>query len=297
MYILEPYDDLLREILKKGVKREDRTGVGTLALFGTQRRYDISDHFPVITRRKISTKSIFAELLWFISGSTLNNDLQNLGTNIWTPWVDTAFEVKHGYVKSALGPIYGFALRHFGGEYGNGDPENWECRSGFAEPEYVYGRGGFDQLSWMMDEIRTNPTSRRILFSLWNPKTIDKSRLPPCHYTFQVFINDGKLSGMLTQRSCDTPIGICVNIPFYSALIYMLAQQTGYQPHEFVHTMADTHIYLNQIEAVEKYLSQPAGDSPKLELEKAPDIFSYKMENFKIKDYNPSPAIKIPVAV
>lgn len=297
MYILEPYDDLLLDILKNGQKRQDRTGVGTLAIFGAQRRYNISEHFPLLTKRKINPKAVFAELLWFLSGSTLNHDLQNLGTEIWTPWVDTAFEVKHGYTKSALGPIYGFALRYFDGDYGNGDPNNWECKSGFADPEYVYGRGGFDQLAYIMEEIKTNPSSRRILFNLWNPKTLDKVRLPPCHYSFQLFINDGKMSGMLTQRSCDVPIGVPFNIAFYSALIYMLAQQTGYEPYEFVHTMADTHIYLNQIEAVEEYLVRSAGDSPKLLLNKADDIYSYKMEDFVLSDYFPQPVIKIPVAV
>ena len=285
-YILEPYDDALREILRKGVKKENRTGVGTIALFGMQRRYRIDENFPILTKRKVWPKSIFSELLWFISGSTLNRDLQALGANIWTPWVDKKFEETNGYADSAFGPVYGFQLRYFGGNYADGDTKN---------PDY--GVGGFDQLAYMVERLKTNPTCRRNLFSLWNPHDINSSRLPPCHYTFQVFVHEDKLTGMLTQRSCDFPIGIPANIQFYSALIYMLAQQTGLKPYEFVHTTADSHIYLNQMEAVEQYLSRPAGDSPKLKLNQAADILSYKPEDFELVDYKPQMAITIPVAV
>ena len=149
----------------------------------------------------------------------------------------------------------------------------------------------------MVKLLRNSPNDRSNLFSLWNPKDLEMQRLPCCHFSFQVYTYENKLSGLLTQRSCDFPIGVPANIQFYSALIYMLAQQTGYEPHEFIHSTADSHIYVNQIDAVEEYLSRPEGESPTLALKSAPDIYSYKLDNFLLKDYRPSGPIKIPVAV
>jgi len=278
-YIMDAYDDALRYILKHGVKRPDRTGTGTLSVFGYQTRFRINENFPIITRRKVWPRSIFCELLWLLSGSSDNKDLQEMGVNFWTPWVSEEFEKKHGFNSGELGPVYGFQMRHFDGDY--------RTKS-----------GGADQLAYLINEIRTNPTSRRMLVSYWNPNQLDAMRLPPCHYTFQVYIDDeGRMSGMLTQRSADYPVGVPANIQFYSAFIYMLAQQTGYTPWEFVHNTGDTHIYLDQIPAVEAYLSQPAPDSPKLVLNKAADIYSYKPEDFELIDYNPGPVIKIPISV
>lgn len=302
-YLLDDYDTALVKILEEGVQKKNRTGVDSLAVFCIQSRYEIGDYFPLLTRRKIWPKAVFAELLWFISGSTNNNDLKKLGADFWTPWVDEEFEKKHGYAPGSLGPVYGFQLRHFGGEYGDGTPGKV-----FSKPtpplsrpgnyyKTCYGAGGFDQLAWMIKQLKVNPDSRRNLFSLWNPKQIDMMRLAPCHYTFQVFVYEDNLSGVLTQRSCDFPVGVPYNICFYSALLYMLAQQTGLKPYEFVHNTIDSHIYVDQIEAVEEYLSRPQLDCPKLELEPAPDIDSYTIDNFKITDYNPQPIIKIPVAV
>lgn len=304
-YVLEPYDDALEEILKRGVHTENRTGVAALTVFGMQRRYRIDDRFPILTRRKVWPRSIFAELLWLLSGSTLNSDLQAMGANIWTPWVSEEFEQKHGYVKSALGPIYGFQLRHFGGFYGNGAKKQKVLNHvikddgsvSYEEVERQYGDGGFDQLAYMVKTLKEDPDSRRNLFSLWNPKDLAASRLPPCHYTFSVRAINGKLSGMLTQRSCDFPVGVPANIQFYSTLICLLAQQTGLEPYEFVHSTADSHIYCDQIEAVEEYLDRAKPDSPRLEINKAPDIYSYKIDDFRVTDYQPLPAIKIPVAV
>jgi thymidylate synthase len=297
-YILEPYDDALREILKSGVRKKNRTGVDAITIFGLQRRYDIETNFPLLTKRKVWPKSIFAELLWMLSGSTNVNDLEALGSKIWTPWRDPEFEKKHGYVEGALGPVYGFQLRHFGGNYGSGNMKPITFDDGDGPMTYKpYGRGGFDQISFMMKELKENPDSRRIIFSMWNPKQMDGMRLPPCHYTFQLFVYDGKLSGHLTQRSCDFPVGGPANIQFYSTLIYMFAQQAGYTPWQFVHTTVDSHIYTDQVAAVEEYLARPKGDSPKLNLYKAADILSYKPEDFEVVDYNPQPPIKIPVAV
>jgi thymidylate synthase len=295
-YIMQAYDNALRLIIGQGVWKKNRTGVRTKAIFGIQSRYRIHEHFPLLTGRKIWPKAIFGELLWFLSGSTNNNDLVALGSNIWTPWVDPEFEKKHGYVPGSFGPVYGFQLRHFGGEYGDGSPEftMTECDQDFT---VKYGSGGFDQLIYMVDMLKNNPDDRRNLFSLWNPAQVDKMRLPPCHYTFQCFVYDGKLSGMLTQRSCDFPVGIPANVQFYSALIYMLAQQCGLEPYEFIHNTADSHIYQDQIPMAEEYLARPKPDSPKLKLHKAKDIYSYTMDDFEIVDYNPLSPIKIPVAV
>lgn len=305
-YVLEDYDYALERILKEGVRKENRTGIDTLALFGLQSRYRIDKYFPLLTGRKLRFKSMVGELLWFLSGSTNNEDLVNLGCKFWTPWVDEEFEQKHGFTPGSFGPVYGFQLRHFGGHYGNGSGgdkgSKYKTGGGNTKksaytPENVYGQGGFDQLAYMVDLLKKNPESRRILFSLWNPSQLEKMRLPPCHYTFQCFVHDGKLSGMLTQRSCDFPVGVPFNIAFYSALIYMLAQQTGLEPYEFVHSTVDSHIYVNQIEAVEEYLERAKPDSPKLELNKADAIDLYTPDDFVLKDYDPQDTMKFEVAV
>ena len=297
MYIMEAYDQALQQILVEGVTKTNRTGVKTRAVFGIMSRYRIDKAFPILTGRKVWPKAIWGELLWFLSGSTNNKDLQAYGSNIWTPWVDPEFEKKHDYIEGAFGPIYGFQLRHFGGTYGNGDKEFCYVDGLANRCVGTYGENGFDQLAYMVDLLKNNPDDRRILFDLWNPKDLHKMRLPCCHYSFQCFVHDGKLSGELTQRSCDTPIGSPSNIQFYSTLIYMLAQQCGLEPYEFVYNMVDAHIYEDQIPMVEEYLACQKPDSPKLILHKASDIYSYKMEDFELVDYNPLPAIKIPVAV
>lgn len=299
MYILEPYDNALSQILEVPTWRTNkRTGVRTKSIFGMQCRYNISEKFPIVTRRKIWPKSIFAELLWIISGSTNNKDLQKLGSNIWTPWVSKEFEKKHGYVEGALGPIYGFQLRHFGGVYGNGNNFFWETDNGDINYYVQYGSGGVDQLEQMIKKIKEDPSDRGIMFSLWNPAQMDKGRLRCCHYSYQVYIDEEKkMSGMLTQRSCDFPIGVPANIQFYSALTYMLAQQTGYIPHEFIHSCGDAHIYENQIESVENYLKSPIIDSPVLKLHKAKDIYSYTLQDFELENFECGPLIKIPVSV
>ena len=286
MYLLEPYDDALMEILRHGRPRTNvRTGIKTLSIFGMTRRYRLdTDFFPIVTRRKVWPYSIFGELLWFISGSTNNNDLEGLGSKIWRPWVSDEFEKKHCYAPGDFGPVYGFQLRHFGATYkfGSGSTPS----------------GGFDQLDWMVRRIKEDPSCRRILFSLWNPGDVRYQRLPPCHFVYQVCIDDdGLMTGIMTQRSCDFPIGVPANIQFYAALTKMLAQQTGYKAHEFVHETHDSHIYWDQIPAMEEYLSLPVIDSPKLAIVPAPSIFSYMMADFVLSDFSPGPVIKIPVAV
>jgi thymidylate synthase len=285
VYILQPYDDALKFILKNGERRKNRTGVDTLSVFSIRSVYEIEDYFPVVTKRKVYPNAAFAELLWMLSGSTNNDDLVKLGAKFWTPWVDLSnpenveFYKRTGFEYPHLGPVYGWQMRYFGAEYPNKN-------------------GGVDQISWLVNEIKNNPSSRRLIVSLWNPKDLHLMRLLPCHYCFHIDIdNQGRMTLLQTQRSSDMPIGIPANICFYSALCYMLAQQTGYRPYRLIHHTEDSHIYMNQIEQVEEYLSRPETNSPRLNLKTAEDIFSYKLENFEIKDYNPQLPIRIPVLV
>ncbi len=295
-YIMTPYDTALEEILSDGTWRTNqRTGLRTLSICNLTRRYRIDDHFPLLTKRKMFPKSVFAELLWIISGSTNNNDLKKLGANFW---VDQEFEKKHGYIPGSLGPVYGFQLRHFGGTYAEGDPTRIEFAGGEKGEYHSYGDEGFDQLQYVMDEIKKNPSSRRIMFSLWNPKQLHMQKLPPCHFCYAAHIDDaGNFSGTLLQRSGDFPVGIPSNIQFYSALTMMIAQQTGYNARQLTHTVIDAHIYENQIDAVKEYLGRPETPSPKLTIHKANDIYSYSLSDFEVQDYNPQGIIKIPVAV
>jgi thymidylate synthase len=314
MYLMQDYDDAIKRIISEGVLKKNRTGVETISVCGIQSRYRIDKYFPIITGRKVWPKAVFAELLWFLSGSTNNEDLKALGANFWTPWVDEEFEKKHGYAPGCFGPVYGFQLRHFDGHYGNGiggeaHTENtclkMECNSGgcvwWEDGANTYGAGGHDQLADMVRLLKEDPDNRRNLFSLWNPKAQSSMRLPPCHYTFQVYSHEKAghryLSGHLTQRSCDFPIGVPANIQFYSALIYMLAQQTDHLPYEFIHTTVDSHIYKDQLIGIEQYLAREKPPSPRLKLKSAPSIEEYDIDCFELIDYNPQPAIEMPVAV
>lgn len=288
MYLMHSYDQALLEIINNGtIRTNKRTGIKTLSVFGMMKKYRLdTDYFPIVTKRKMFPKSVFAELLWFISGSTNNNDLKKLGCNFWTPWISKEFEEKNNFIEGSFGPVYGFQLRHFGGDYGYGDG----C---------AYGQGGFDQLQYVLNRIREDKSCRRIMWTLWNPKDLDKMRLPPCHNQVQILIDDNDmLSLILYQRSCDFPVGVPANIQFYSAMAIMIAQQTGCKPHEFIHMTADSHIYCDQIEPVKEYLKrQEFPCSPKLKINKAKDMFSYKLEDFELLEYNPLSVINIPVAV
>lgn len=278
-YVMQGYDDTLARILASGLKKPDRTGIGCLSLAGLQCRYPLGGRFPLLSRRKVWPRAIFAELIWFLSGSTNTNDLNALGAKFWDRWKDQKFESKHGLSDGDLGPIYGFQLRHFGGDYAT--------RS-----------GGFDQLGYMDSEMRVNPHSRRILFSLWNGNDMPMQVLPPCHYSYQIVVDgDLGLTGILTQRSADYPVGVPANIQFYSALTMMFAQQHGCRAREFVHNTGDAHIYLDQVDAVERYLASPVVDSPSLEIKRANDIFSYAPDDFVVSEYAPGPRIDVPVAV
>ncbi len=285
-YLMGGYDFTLQDILKYGkTNYNKRTKISCKSVIGVVNRYNLSKdgHFPILTRRKVWPRAIFAELLWFISGSTNNQDLQALGSNIWTPWAEKYAKDGRALFPGDLGPIYGFQLRHFGGKY---------------SPDGKH-RGGIDQLKCMVEKLNTDPTSRDNLFSLWNPMDLSQMSLKPCHVMYQVSVNDdGELTGTLTQRSCDFPIGVPANIQFYSALTIMLAQQTGLKAKEFVHFTVDSHIYENQTSAVEEYLSRPAfPESPKLHINKASHIFDYKLDDFVLDKYTSLPKIDIPVAV
>lgn len=296
---MQEYDDALRTILEKGIwKSNKRTGIRTLYICGIQTRYSLTDRFPVMTRRKYHPKSVFAELLWVISGNTNNNDLRKLGCNFWNPWVDDTFTAKHGFVQGSFGPIYGFQLRHFNGFYGNGTGGLAYTDKTNENGENIYGKGGFDQLSYLMDRLREDHSDRRLLFSLWNPQQLHQMRLPPCHFTYQVSVDDeGHLTGHLTQRSCDFWLGSCANIQFYSALTIMIAQQTGYKPLELVYEGIDCHIYENQIDAVKQYLETPIINSPSITINKSKDIFSYTMDDFILSDFISGPKITVKVVV
>lgn len=294
MYITQPYDDALKFILENGERKSNRTGIDCITVFSMTQTYRIDEHFPLLTKRKLFPKAVFAELLWMLSGSTNNDKLVKLGANFWTPWVDPnhpdnkAFYERTKFPLGFLGPVYGFQMRHFGGCYAPG------CNGSDCMP----GEEGFDQIAWLVEEIKKNPESRRLIVSLWNPADMHMMRLPPCHYCFHVFIDSQKrMSLLLNQRSCDFPVGVPANIQFYSALCYMLAQQTGYKPYQFIHHAEDAHIYLDQIDRVHEYLSREPKPSPKLTLNKAKDIFSYKVSDFVIQEYDPHPPIKMPVAV
>ena len=302
-YLMKPYDDALQEILDSGVSRTNkRTKIKTLSVFGMMKRYRLDqERFPILTRRKVWPKSVFSELLWFLSGSANNNDLEKLGCKFWRPWVDEEFEKKNGYATGSFGPVYGFQLRHFGGVYGNGigGMRGTQSKStpNNVAPDY-YGMGGFDQLEWVVNRIKEDHSCRRTLWTLWNPKDVPKMKLPPCHMLSQILVDDDRrLSLIMYQRSCDFPVGVPANIQFYSALAVMIAQQTGCVPFEFVHVTADSHIYEDQIDLVKEYLKLPQVNSPKLTINKADDIFSYKNEDFIIEDFETGPKLDFPVAV
>jgi thymidylate synthase len=320
---MQPYDDALAYILKHGKKKEDRTGVGTIAVAGLSNTYDLDKGaFPLLTKRKMFPKSVFAELLWFLSGSTMNQDLEALGAKFWGKWCDennpkyVALRQKYGYDSGDFGPIYGFQLRNFGADYitirnlkkrreeildstVSSEEEVVQKYDQMRELQSEYKKKrGFDQLAYMMDKLQNDPFNRRILFSLWNPAQLDMMALPPCHYTYQVVVEgDGRISGIMTQRSCDFPVGVPANIQFYSALTIMFAQQCGREAATFVHNTSDSHIYLNQIEQVEEYLSRPEIASPQVKINKADDIYSYQMSDFVVENYNPGLKIDMPVAV
>ena len=264
---MKQYKELLNHILENGVKKEDRTGTGTISVFGYQMRFNLQEGFPLITTKKLHLKSIIHELLWFLNGDTNVKYLQDNGVRIWNEWADE---------NGDLGHIYGYQWR------------SW--------PDY--NGGHIDQITQAVDAIKNTPDSRRIIVSAWNVGDIDNMNLPPCHAFFQFYVADGKLSCQLYQRSADTFLGVPFNIASYALLTMMMAQVTGLEPGDFVHTLGDTHIYSNHIEQVKEQLSREPYALPKMVINpEVKSIFDFKYDDFKLEGYEAHPHIKGVVAV
>ena len=266
-----PYEDLVRTILREGTLKSDRTGTGTISLFGRQMRFDLSHSFPLITTKKVYFRGIAYELLWFLKGSQNVRWLQENRVHIWDEWADPE--------TGDLGPVYGVQWR------------SWPAPT----PEDPHRT--IDQIAKVLDLIRTHPDSRRMIVTAWNPAQVDSMALPPCHALFQFYVADGKLSCQLYQRSCDMFLGVPFNIASYALLTLMMAQQADLEPGEFVWTGGDCHIYDNHVEQVLEQLSRNPYPYPTMRIRKADSIFSYQYEDFEVVDYQCHPAIKGPVAV
>ena len=264
---MKQYLDLLQHVLNTGAEKGDRTGTGTRSVFGYQMRFDLSDGFPLMTTKKLHLKSIIHELLWFLKGDTNIGYLKENKVRIWDQWADE---------NGDLGPVYGSQWR------------SWECADGTT----------VDQISQLIDQIKTNPDSRRLIVSAWNVAEIPKMKLPPCHCFFQFYVADGKLSCQLYQRSADIFLGVPFNIASYAFLLTMVAQVTGLKPGEFVHTLGDAHLYNNHLDQAREQLTRTPGKLPTLKLNPAvTDIFDFKFEDFEIENYEAAPNIKAPIAV
>lgn len=264
---MKQYHDLLRHVLNEGTVKSDRTGTGTISVFGYQMRFDLQKGFPLLTTKKLHTRSIFHELLWFLKGETNIKYLKENKVSIWDEWAD-----EHG----ELGPVYGKQWR------------SWEAADGTT----------IDQISNVIEEIKKNPDSRRLLVVAFNPSDISKMALPPCHAFFQFYVADGKLSCQLYQRSADIFLGVPFNIASYALLVHMVAQVCNLEVGEFIHTLGDAHIYSNHLEQVKLQLSRECRPLPKLKLNpNVKNIFDFKYEDIEIVGYDPHPAIKGEVAV
>jgi thymidylate synthase len=260
------YLALLADILETGVRRDDRTGTGTLGVFGRQMRFDLSQGFPLLTTKRLPFKSIAVELLWFLRGDTNVRWLQERGCTIWDEWADESGE---------LGPVYGKQWR------------SWDAPDGRV----------IDQIAGLIEGLKTNPSSRRHIVSAWNPADVDDMALPPCHCLFQFFVADGKLSCQLYQRSADVFLGVPFNIASYALLTMMVAQVVGLKPGEFVHTFGDAHLYLNHIEQAKQQLARDPLPFPTLKIAPKRDLFAFEYEDFALEGYAPHPHIKAAVAV
>lgn len=264
---MKQYLDLCRHVLENGTKKEDRTGTGTISTFGYQLRFDLQEGFPLVTTKKLHLKSIIHELLWFLNGDTNVKYLQDNGVRIWNEWADE---------EGNLGPVYGHQWRSWTGADGN----------------------TVDQITSLIEQIKTNPDSRRLIVNAWNVGEIEKMALPPCHCMFQFYAADGKLSCQLYQRSADVFLGVPFNIASYALLTMMVAQVCDLEPGEFVHTFGDVHIYQNHLEQVNLQLSRDPRKLPKMKINpEVKDIFSFKFDDFQLEDYNPHPHIKGVVSV
>ena len=264
---MKQYLDMLTHVIENGVKREDRTGTGTLAVFGYQMRFNLAEGFPLVTTKRVHLRSVIVELLWFLAGDTNIKYLQDHKVTIWDEWADE---------NGDLGPVYGYQWR------------SW------PNPDGTH----VDQISHVVQQIKRNPYSRRHIVVAFNPSLVEQMALPPCHAMFQFFVAEGKLSCQLYQRSADIFLGVPFNIASYALLTHMIAEQTGLQAGDFVWTGGDTHLYLNHIEQARLQLSRKPYPLPQLEIKRKPaSLFEYQYEDFEIKNYQHHPAIKAPIAV
>lgn len=264
---MKQYLDLMRRVREYGVRKTDRTGTGTLSVFGHQMRFDLADGFPLVTTKKLHVRSIIHELIWFLSGDTNTRYLDENGVSIWDDWADESGE---------LGPVYG---------------KQWRS---WATPD---GRS-IDQIAEVVETLKTNPDSRRIIVSAWNPADIPDMALAPCHCLFQFYVSEGRLSCQLYQRSADVFLGVPFNIASYALLTMMMAQVTGLKPGEFVHTFGDAHLYLNHLDQADEQLKRTPRTLPRMEIDPTvKSIFKFKFEHFKLAGYDPHPHIAAPVAV
>jgi len=281
---MKQYQDLLKHILENGTRHRDRTGVGTISVFGYQTRFDLREAFPIVTTKRVPFRWIVEELLWFLSGDTDEKNLRARGVDIWAEWADEAHTAKFGRNEGDLGPVYGYLWRNFGGDY----------------PE----KNGFDQIAWLLNEIKTNPNSRRLIVSGWDPKNAAQVDLPPCHTLFAFKVDNEKiLHCQLFQRSADAFLGVPFNISSYALLTHLIAHVCELKVGEFVHTFNDLHIYLNHLEQVEELLRREPLPLPKLEIVGAENLkgleglLGFKYENLSLQNYQSHGKIAAPVAV
>lgn len=280
---MRAYLELLQHILQHGEDKGDRTGTGTRSVFGHQMRFDLSQGFPLLTTKKVHFRSIAIELLWFLKGDTHVKYLQEHKVSIWDEWSTAEQTARFNRPEGELGPVYGHQWRNFGAS---------------QNPDGSYNQDGFDQIAWLLNEIKTNPNSRRLIVSGWNPHEAAQVALPPCHTLFQFFVQNGKLSCQLYQRSADVFLGVPFNIASYSLLTHMIAQVCGLKVGDFIWTGGDSHLYSNHFAQAEEQLSRRPLPLCQLKLNPAvSDLFAFNYEDIEIVDYQSHPAIKAPVAV
>jgi thymidylate synthase len=280
---VRPYLDLLQRILDEGRPRQDRTGVGTIGVFGHQMRFDLRDSFPLLTTKKLHLRSIIHELLWFLSGDTRVDYLQERKVRIWNDWATREQCARFGREAGDLGPVYGHQWRNFGAT---------------VQGDGSYNRDGVDQIQRLLDSLTSNPWSRRHLVTGWNPKEADQVALPPCHTLFQFHVQDDELRCQLYQRSADVFLGVPFNIASYALLTLMIAQVTGLQAAEFVHTFGDVHLYSNHVDQARLQLTRAPKPRPRMQLNPdVTDLFAFRFEDLTLMDYDPDPHIKAAVAV
>jgi thymidylate synthase len=277
------YLDLMRHVLTHGVDKTDRTGTGTRSVFGYQMRFDLQKGFPILTTKRVHFKSVAVELLWFLKGDTHVQYLKDNGVSIWNEWATAEQCARFGRNEGDLGAVYGHQWRNFGAT---------------KNPDGSYQKDGFDQISWLINEIKTNPDSRRLIVSGWNPAEAGQVALPPCHTMFQFYVANGKLSCQLYQRSADIFLGVPFNIASYALLTHLIAQVTGLEVGEFVWTGGDSHLYSNHFEQTNLQLSREPMPLPILKINPdVTDLFAFEYADLELENYQHHPAIKAPVAV